>query len=152
MSCRLGRLVKVEDLVKSDFAAPGTEGERAADTPAQAADRARIAHQRALERKLVILQSKLESAWEYGDKAGERRLAEAIEQTLLELGAIRAVPNVAPDESVAKTESPIGLGRAKQRDALGTLLRQPTLRKGDLPDPLGLSNDLGLRSQTRIKD
>jgi hypothetical protein len=83
-----------------------------------------------LERTLVFLQSKLESAWEYGDKASEKRIAEAIEQTLLDLDAIRSIPYVAPRE-VAKRELPdplagFGSDRRRGADALLSVLTAPS--------------------------
>src|SRR5687768_6100728 len=121
-------------LSKSNYAPPGTEREEAADTAYAQQARAAFAAKQAHERKLAFLQSKLESAWEYGDKAAEKRLAEAIEQELLALGAIRTVPNVEPNNAVAKSE--LGADRRRGANALDTILHQPTLRKDELPDPL----------------
>ncbi len=141
---------RLREVIEKNFAAPGTAAEESANTAFQQQARARIALQRTLERKLQFLQSKLESAWEYADKASEKRLAEAIEQTMLELGAIRDVPNVAPAEVVAKSE--IGTDRWRGARALDTILHQGPIKKSELSDPLELDNSLGVRTQVRIKE
>src|SRR5687767_5759083 len=66
MNMTLGKVIAVDGVpveirksaeVRKNFVDPATVGERAADTPAQAAHRELIAEQRALEREQVVLYS-----------------------------------------------------------------------------------------------
>lgn len=138
--------VPVEQLRKS--ATPATTGEIAADTLAQAADRAWIEAKRALEREQVVLYSIFHA---HGtSRARQLEVSARLDEIEAALATLRPKLSGA-SKRLAKSDPALRIGQARTRDALGVLLRQPSLAKADLQDPFELSNEFGLRSQQIIK-
>jgi hypothetical protein len=151
------KILKVEDreeITKSAFDAPGTEGERRADTPHQAADRALIDRQHALERRQAVLYGLFHSLPVQRDRPRQLEISRELDEVEAELNSLRehsASTGARRDAGSEFAKCELGIGAPKQRDPLGAILRQPTLRKQDLPDPFELDNSIGVRSQPFIK-
>jgi len=126
-------------------AAPATVGEVAADTAAQAAQRALIAEQRALEREITVQYSLFHSMAYAGSRTKQAQISQYIDELEARLYALRQElaahgSSDAADDRVVKTD------RARGKDALDAVLHDPrsTVKKDDLPDVF--SNSLGLMS------
>jgi hypothetical protein len=144
--------VPVDRLIRKNWATPGTEGERAADTATQAEHRELIARQRFLERRREVQWSRFNSLELARDRDEQLRISRELDEIQAELDVLREQlaafgprDNAGSDRGFAKTD------RARGADALHTIMHTPTIRKDDLPDVFGLDNSLGLRSQPTIK-
>ncbi len=153
------RVLKVEErevISKTDFSAPATAGEQAVDTAKQVADREAVARQHFVERELAVKYYQLHSFGLARDRQRQLQLSAEIDALEYELHFLREKLGTtgnrrdAGSEQVAKSD-PIGFGTNKRRDTLGIVLRQPSLKKADLPNPFELDNSLGLRDQKPIK-
>jgi hypothetical protein len=132
--------------IQKNFADPVTVGERAADTPAQAAARAAIDEQRVLEREYEALYSIF---FAHGtSRARQMEVSARLDEIESRLSVVRA--NLAgTTKRVAKSDSLTDAERGA--NALDTIMHTPTLRKQDLPDVFELDNSIGVRTQTKVK-
>ena len=88
------------------------------------------------------------------DRARQLTISQELDEIEAELGALRPMLAATGDRSNAASEQVAksdGRTSAERGDALGVLLRTPSIKKAELPDPLELDNSMGVRSQVRIK-
>jgi hypothetical protein len=138
---------RLREIIEKNFVAPSTVGEINSDTEHQRARRERVAEQRALEREYEV---KYGLYFAYGtSRARQLELSAELDVIEARLKSLRATLAGTGAHRVAKSDSLTSAERGA--DSLGMLLRTPSLKKADLPDPLELDNSMGVRSQPKIQ-